>query len=89
MVFITVFELVSIERNFSACTRRVRHMNGSSKTWVSERFWEAYLTGLEVWFSDRSNFVLRLGVSNFQYKFRFRILKPGFRSLGSLEFTIL
>ena len=84
MVFITVFELVSIERNFSACTRRVRHMNGSSKTWVSERFWEAYLTGLEVWFSDRSNFV-----SNFQYKCRSRILKPGFRSLGSLEFTIL
>ena len=84
MVFITVFELVSIERNFSVCTRRLRHMNGSSKTWVSERFWEAYLTGLEVWFSDRSNFV-----SNFQYKFRSRILKPGFRSVGSLEFTIL
>lgn len=84
MVFITVFELVSIERNFSVCTRRLRHMNGSSKTWVSERFWEAYLMGLEVWFSDRSNFV-----SNFLYKFRSRILKPGFRSLGSLEFTIL
>ena len=84
MVFITVFELVSIERNFSVCRRRLRHMNGSSKTWVSERFWEAYLTGLEVWFSDRSNLV-----SNFQYKFRSRILKPGFRSLGSLEFTIL
>ena len=84
MVFRTVFELVSIERNFSVCTRRLRHMNGSSKTWVSERFWEAYLTGLEVWFSDRSNFV-----SNFQYKFLSRILKPGFRSLGSLEFTIL
>ena len=32
MVFITVFELVSIERNFSVCTRRLRHMNGSSKT---------------------------------------------------------
>ena len=89
MVFITVFELVSIERNFSVCTRRVRYMNGSSKTWVSERFWQTYLTGLEVWFSNRSNFVLRLGVSNFQYKFRSRILKPGFRRLGSLEFTIL
>ena len=84
MVFVTVFELVSIERNFSVCTRRLRHMNGSSKTCFLERFWEAYLTGLEVWFSDRPNFV-----SNFQYKFRSRILKPGFRSLGSLEFTIL
>lgn len=89
MVFITVFELVSSETWIFRLYKTGTAYDGSSKTWVSERVWEAYLTGLEVWFSDRSNFVLRLGVSNFQYKFWSRILKPGFRSLASLEFTIL